>query len=131
MRVGKNTSRLITINRYKVNATLIKCNNGAYVDGIYQRGVEEATEIKVNIQPATDDDRENLPENSNIDEAIRVYIQSIDRDLVRPLRLGSAINTNGDIIVINNIRYEVYSVDNRSLNNHIKALCMRQDSQDG
>ena len=131
MRIGRRTSRMITRTRYMINATLMKYNSGSYVDGMYQSGVEEETVVKVNKQPATSDDRANMPPNSNIEEAIRIYIPSTDRDLIRPVRIGDTVNTNGDVFVIDNIRYEVYTVDNRTENNHIKCICMRQDNQDG
>jgi hypothetical protein len=131
MIIGNKTSRLTTNLRFGLPVTLIKKGAGAYdASGLYQDGATEATTVTAHHQPATEDDRMNLPEGERVSEAITVYIKTDDRDLVRPMRQG-VDNSAGDIFQIGGINYEVYSVDNYSSDKHIKALCMRRDNQDG
>jgi hypothetical protein len=86
--------------------------------------------VNINYQPASIDDRNNLPEGERLREAITVYIKSSDRDLLRPMRQGATDNTPGDIIRVNNLDYEVYTVESFANSQHIKAVCMRVEGQD-
>lgn len=130
MIVGARTTRLPVGLRFGTNVLLIKTGSGSYVDGLYIEGTQEVTVLTANVQPASQDDRENLDIGERVMEIITVYIQSEERDLIRPMRQGPN-NTRGDIIRINQINYEVYSVDNFSINGHIKALCFRRENQNG
>lgn len=130
MRLGTFTTRLPTSPRFKTSLTLIKRGSGEYVDGLYVEGNQNSVELIANVQPASQDDRNNLEIGERVAEIITVYIRSQERDLIRPMRQG-ANNSRGDIMKINNLDYEVYSVDNFSINGHIKALCFRRENQDG
>ena len=128
MIIGNKTSRLTTNLRFGDEVLLIKSSTGEYVDGIYQEGVQETTTMTAHHQPADSDDRQNLPENERLREVKKVWVRSFEKDLIRPMRQGDN-NTRGDVLQINDIKYEVYSVDNFSLDGHIMAICVRQEGQ--
>ncbi|MEE9451377.1 MAG: hypothetical protein V3V61_01310 [Gammaproteobacteria bacterium] len=127
MIIGNATSRLTTNQRFGDTVTLIK-NTGSYVNGAYVDGTPQTISVRVHHQPSNADDRSNLPEGERLREAITVWIKSSDREFVRPVRQGVK-NSKGDIFQIGGINYEVYSVDNFSLDQHIKAICMRIENQ--
>lgn len=129
MIIGNKTSRLTNNLRFGSPLILIKNATGAYTDGLYVKGADEETEIVGHYQSATEDDRQNLPEGERLREAIKVWIKTDDRDLIRPIRQGSS-NSPGDVIRISTLDYEVYSVDNYSNDQHIMAICMRIENQD-
>ena len=128
MIIGARTTRLPTSLRFGSSVLLIKRDAGGYADGLYIEGAQEVVVLTANVQPASQDDRDNLEIGERIKEVITVYIRSTERDLVRPMRQGDD-NSRGDIIRVNSIDYEVYSVDNYSINGHIKALCFRRENQ--
>lgn len=130
MIVGARTTRLPTGLRFGTTVLLIKRGSGSNVDGLYIEGPQEVTTLTANVQPVSQDDRQNLEIGERVLEVITVYIQSQERDLIRPMRQG-VNNTRGDVIKVNQIDYEVYSVDNYSINGHIKALCFRRENQNG
>ncbi len=129
MRIGRVTGRVPTNLRFGTGATLLKWGDGAYVDGMYVAGTQEATTITLHKQPATDDDRSNLPEGERLREAIAVWVKTQDKMLLRPMTQGNQSNTRGDIIVLDDLQYEVTHVDNYTYNNHIYAICMRIENQ--
>ena len=128
MIIGNHTQRLPTNIRFRTTFLLVKRDAGSYIDGIYQGGTEEITTQTGNIQIANQDERLNLPEGERLNEAITVYVKTQDKSLIRPVRQG-VNNSRGDIIRFNSLDYEVYFVDNFSINGHIKAIAMRQEDQ--
>ena len=126
--IGSLTENLPTGLRFGTSIELIKRASGSYVDGLYQEGAQEVTLLTANVQPGSQDDRQNVPSGERITEVIAVFIKSRDRNLIRPARQG-VNNSRGDVIRINNLDYEVSSVNNYSLNGHIKAVCYRRENQ--
>jgi len=128
--IGLKTSRLITSQRFRASVLLKKFNTGSYVDGRYIAGTEVLIPLQAHYQPVNDDTRENLEGGERIREAVKVWIKSADRDFIRPLRQGDP-NSSGDILVINGLDYEVYTVNNYTLNQHIEVTAMRIENQNG
>lgn len=126
--IGSKTSKIVGNFRFQDTITLVKSENGSYVDGLYVEGTEEIIELEGHHQPATDDSRSNLPEGERLREVKNVWVKSFDKDLIRPMRQGTD-NSRGDVLIIDNIDYEVYFVDNYSLNGHIMAIAVRREDQ--
>jgi len=130
MLIGHLTYNLPTNERFGTDILLRKYASGIYIDGIYSPGAPFVLPVKASVQPASDDDRLNLPAGERIREAKTIWIKTNDPTLVRPVRQGTN-NTPGDAFEIGGIVYEIYSVKNYGLNGHIKCVCMRVEDQDG
>ena len=126
--LGLRSSQLITNPRFLKTVTLIKQQGGQYVDGLYVEGLEETTIQQAHWQPIDEDERLNLPETERLREALKIWVATTDKQLLRPMRQG-VDNTRGDIIRIDTLDYEVLSVDNFSSNYHISAVIVRRENQ--
>ncbi len=131
MRIGGLTSRLPSSARFGEPASLIQTSGGAYnVDGRWSGEVETVLDITACVQPASKDDRLIVDPGNRVDEMQTVYITSLNRNDLRPLRVGTSA-TNADVIVVNDLRYIVRGVQDFATHGHIMAVVTREDGQDG
>ena len=131
MRIGRRSSKLLTTNRHARAFVLIKQAVGSRDEkGRWVAGAETQTNLKGSIQPAGQSQRLQLPEAERLDEAISVFFQTTDRDIIRPLRVGTK-QTDSDTIQVDGLNWAVRAVDDWHDHGHITAICTRLEGQNG
>lgn len=129
MRLGRRSARLLQSNRFARGFVLISQAVGSRDEnGRWVAGVETSTDLKGLVRPATNTERLQLREAERLSEAITIFLNTMDRDKIRPLRVGTA-QTNSDKIFVDNLYWAVRAVDDWSDFGHIKAICTRLEAQ--
>ena len=129
-RIGRRSSRIINKSRCSREFTLTQQATGSRVGGLWIDGVETSTTLRGSVQPSTDNERLQLPEGERVSEAITVYINTTDKDAIRPIKVGVS-QSESDIITVDNLNYAVRSVTPWFDFGHIQAIAVRLEDQDG
>jgi hypothetical protein len=82
------------------------------------------------LQPSTDKERLQLPEGERAMEAITVYINTLIKDTISPIKVGLT-QADSDIITDDGLDYAVRSVTPWNDFGHLKAIATRLEDQDG
>lgn len=87
---------------FRSKQQIIRQPDGQYVKGRWVKGGDTTMEIMASVQPATNDDTQNLPEGKRIERAVRIYTDAL-------LNVDGADN-NGDVLVWQGRHYRVIAV---------------------
>jgi len=130
MRIGRKSSKILNKKNKSREFDLLKEDPGARVDGIYIPGAAIRTTLIGSIQPATDSQRLMLPEGERLDEAIAIYYETLNKDDIRPLRVGSD-QTDSDKIDVDSLIWAVRAVKDYHDFGHLEIIATRLEAQDG
>lgn len=87
---------------FRSRQQIIRQADGEYIDGRWVKGGDTRLEITASVQPASNDDMQNLPEGKRIGRAVRIYTDAL-------LNTDGADN-NGDVLVWQGRHYRVIAV---------------------
>ena len=64
---------------FRSKQQIIRQPEGQYVKGRWVKSGDTVLEIMASVQPATNDDMQNLPEGKRIERAVRIYTDALLR----------------------------------------------------
>jgi hypothetical protein len=131
MRIGRRSSTLLRSDRFARDFVLVRQAVGIRdSDGRWIAGAENSENLKGLVCKATDAERSQLQMAERLSEAITIFFHTLARDKMRPIRVGS-VQTDSDVIIVDNLRWAVRSVGDWSDFGHIKITCIRLEGQNG
>ncbi len=129
-RIGRRSARILNGDRFSRNFTLTQESTGSRVGGLWVDGTQTSTTLKGSIQPSTDKERLQVPEGERALETITVYIYTLDKDAISPIKVGLT-QADSDIITVDSLNYAVRSATPWHDFGHLKAIANRLEDQDG
>lgn len=131
MRIGRRSAKLLTKSKFARDFVLVRQMVGSRdSNGRWVAGAEISENLKGLVREATNTERLQLQIAERLSEAITIFFHSTVSDKTRPLRVGT-VQTDSDIIIVDNLRWAVKTIGNWSDFGHIKITCVRLEGQDG
>jgi len=129
-RIGRRSARIINKSRFSRSFTLTQYATGSRVGGLWVAGTPTVSSLTGSIQPSTDKERLQLPEGERASEAITVYIETIGKDTISPIKVGTA-QTDSDIITVDGLNYAVRVSTPWFDFGHLQVIAVRLEDQNG
>jgi len=129
-RIGRRSARILNGDRFSRNFTLTKESTGSRgSDGLWIDGTQTSTTLKGSVQPSTDKERLQVPEGERTMETITVHINTLVKDDISPIKVGTT-QADSDIITVDSLNYAVRSVTPWFDFGHLQAIATRLEDQD-